>query len=174
MFKICHIPLIQVFTGNSNTCMKIAQHQVQKIMALVAQHKNNVPQFLDLLNAVVKVEELDLPLKRNQGFVMTYFMQFRSDVAFVIDQDEKARYSLHEFRNYIMILNEPRQEKTSLRGFRPGRTQTDMYSHRSRLEAWNFGFKKKRNCIICVAKTKALISFAVTAKLICAFFFAMA
>ena len=88
---IIHIAL-QVFTGNSNTCMKIPQHQVQKIMALVAQHKNTVPQFLDLLNAVVKVEELDLPLKRNQGFVMTYFMQFRSDVAYVIDQDEKARY----------------------------------------------------------------------------------
>lgn len=83
--------LTEVFTGNSKTCMKIAQHQVQKIMALVAEHKSAVPQFLDLLNAVVKVEELDLPLKRNQGFVMTYFMQFRSEVAFVIDQSEKAR-----------------------------------------------------------------------------------
>ena len=31
---------------------------------------------------------------------------------------------------------------------------------------------KKRNCIICVAKTKALISFAVAAKLICTFVFA--
>ena len=30
----------------------------------------------------------------------------------------------------------------------------------------------KRNCTIRVAKTKALISFAVTAKLICAFVFA--
>ena len=30
---------------------------------------------------------------------------------------------------------------------------------------------KKRKCTICVAKTKALISFAVTAKLICAFDF---
>ena len=42
---------------------------------------------------------------------------------------------------------------------------------------WNiFGFRKKRNCTIRVAKTKALISFAVTAKLtaklICAFVFA--
>ena len=83
--------LFQVFTGNSKTCMKIGQHQVQKIMALIAEHSNDVPQFLDLLNAVVKVEELDLPLKRNQGFVMTYFMQFRSEVAFVIDQDEKSR-----------------------------------------------------------------------------------
>ena len=33
-------------------------------------------------------------------------------------------------------------------------------------------FNKKRKCTIRVAKTKALISFAVTAKLICAFVFA--
>ena len=39
---------------------------------------------------------------------------------------------------------------------------------------WNFGFRKKRYCTIRVAKTKALISFAVTAKLICAFVFAYA
>ena len=33
---------------------------------------------------------------------------------------------------------------------------------------------KKRDCTICEAKTKALISFAVTAKLICIFVFAYA
>ena len=38
----------------------------------------------------------------------------------------------------------------------------------------NIGFKKKRNCTIGVAITKALISFAVTPKLICAFVFAQA
>ena len=36
------------------------------------------------------------------------------------------------------------------------------------------GFRKKRDCIICVAKTKALISCAVTAQLICGFVFAYA
>ena len=35
-------------------------------------------------------------------------------------------------------------------------------------------FRKKRDCTIPVAKTKALISFAVTAKLICVFVFAYA
>ena len=35
-------------------------------------------------------------------------------------------------------------------------------------------FRKKRECTIYVAKTKALISFAVTAKLICVFVFAYA
>ena len=53
-------------------------------------------------------------------------------------------------------------------GFRTGLTQTGLYSYRSKLEAKNFG----RRCTIRVAKTKALISFAITAKLICAFVFA--
>ena len=57
---------------------------------------------------------------------------------------------------------EPCSEKTGLWGFRPGLTQTRLYSHRRWLEAGNFVFRKFRDCTICVAKTKALISFAVT------------
>ena len=34
--------------------------------------------------------------------------------------------------------------------------------------------RKKRDCTTCVAKTKALISFAVTAQLLCGFIFAYA
>ena len=56
--------------------------------------------------------------------------------------------------------------------FRTGPTQTELYKHRRWLEAGNFRIREKRNCTIRVAKTKALISFAVTAKLICAFVFA--
>ena len=52
--------------------------------------------------------------------------------------------------------------------------KTGLYSHRRWLEAGNFGFRKNRNCTIPVAKTKALISCAVTAQLIGAFVFALA
>ena len=69
-------------------------------------------------------------------------------------------------------IYEPYCEKTGLRGFRPGLTQTRLYSYRRWPEAWNFGFRKKRNCSINVTKTKALISFMVTVKLICIFVFA--
>ena len=55
-----------------------------------------------------------------------------------------------------------------------GQTQIGRYKHRRWLEAGNFGIRKKSKCAIHVAKTKALISFAVTAKLICAFVFAYA
>ena len=33
------------------------------------------------------------------------------------------------------VKTEPRREKTGLRGFRPGPTKTDLYSHRNGLEA---------------------------------------
>ena len=68
----------------------------------------------------------------------------------------------------------PVRDKTNNLGFRPGPTQTGLYSHRCRLETLNFGFKKKRDCTSPEAKTKALINFAVTAKLVCAFVVAYA
>ena len=49
-------------------------------------------------------------------------------------------------------------EKIGLWGFL---TQTGLCSHRRRLEAWKFRFKK-RDCTIHVAKLKVLISCAVT------------
>ena len=58
--------------------------------------------------------------------------------------------------------------------FQQGPTQTRLYSHRRWLETCKFGFRKKRDCTIYVAKTKALISCAVTAQLVCAFVFAYA
>ena len=36
---------------------------------------------------------------------------------------------------FILLSYEPRSEKTGLRGFRPGPTQTVLYSHRRCLEA---------------------------------------
>ena len=69
---------------------------------------------------------------------------------------------------------EPVCEKTNNVGFRPGPTHAGLCSYRRGLDALNFGFRKKRNLSICVAKIKVLISFAVTAKLICAFVYAYA
>ena len=56
-------------------------------------------------------------------------------------------------------------------GFHPGLTQIGVHSKRKWSEVWNFGFGKNNKCTYQVAKTKALISFAVTVKLICVFVF---
>ena len=73
-----------------------------------------------------------------------------------------------------ILCYEPRHEKANNVVFHTGPTQTELYKRRRWLEAGSFRFRKKRNCTICVVKTKALISFAVTAKLICAFVFTYA
>ena len=59
-------------------------------------------------------------------------------------------------------------------GFGPCPTQTGLCSYRKLIEALNLEFRKNKKCTIRVAKTKALISCAVTAQLICAFVFAYA
>ena len=59
--------------------------------------------------------------------------------------------------NYAKTI-EPLREKTNNLCFQLGLTKTRRYSHRSRLEACTFGFKIKRNCTICVAKTKVSAS----------------
>ena len=70
--------------------------------------------------------------------------------------------------------NELRHEKTCLRGFLPSLTQIGLYSHKRWLDAWNFGFRKWRDCTIYVAKTKVLISCAVNAQLVWVFVFTYA
>ena len=50
-------------------------------------------------------------------------------------------------------------------------TQIGLFSQRRYIEALNVGCRNKRESITCVAKTKALISDAVTTLLICVFVF---
>ena len=59
-----------------------------------------------------------------------------------------------------------------MRNLKCGSRQTELNKHRIWLEAGKFGFRKWRNFTISVAKTKALISFAVTVKLSSVFVFA--
>ncbi|KAK3095936.1 hypothetical protein FSP39_021047 [Pinctada imbricata] len=62
--------LTEIFTGNADTCMKVTTKQIHKIMIVISKNKANIPQLFEPLNAIMKIEELDVPLKRNQGYVM--------------------------------------------------------------------------------------------------------
>ncbi|KAH3769464.1 hypothetical protein DPMN_170733 [Dreissena polymorpha] len=67
------------------------KEQVKKIVRLAAEHQHNASEFLDLLNVLVKVEGLDLTIKRNQALVMKYIMQTFKKAAYVLDQSREAR-----------------------------------------------------------------------------------
>ncbi|XP_053404101.1 inositol 1,4,5-trisphosphate receptor type 3-like isoform X2 [Mercenaria mercenaria] len=101
----------EIFTENTQTCMKVTEHQIQKIMSLITTHRKAVPQFVGILKAVIKADDLDLPIKRNQSMVMTNFMQHSSDVAPAIDKGERSRLALfessdtHELHIFISVVD---------------------------------------------------------------------
>uniref|UniRef100_A0A1I8FFX2 Protein kinase domain-containing protein n=1 Tax=Macrostomum lignano TaxID=282301 RepID=A0A1I8FFX2_9PLAT len=88
------LALVEVFTGNKDTCMKVLpQQHIAKIMSLLSTDPECRNSW-DLLNTIVKVEELDLPLKRNQECIMTYLMQHRADIAQCLDQNPGVQFRL--------------------------------------------------------------------------------
>jgi hypothetical protein len=83
--------LIKAFIGNQSTCLKILPQQIQTIVDLIGLLEDRGSDYLDLLNAIVKVEGLGLTLKRNQAYVMKYVMQDYNKLAFVMDQPREMR-----------------------------------------------------------------------------------
>ena len=62
-----------------------------------------------------------------------------------VDTDQTApEQVLHCLPRSVCLITEPRHEKTCLWGLRPSKTQTGLRSHRDYLEAWNFGYRRKR------------------------------
>ena len=68
------------------------------------------------------------------GFLMRRLIQW------LILSDSTVQGSTTQSQNDVGILNEPRHEKTCLRGLRPGRTQICLLSYRDNLGSWNFGY----------------------------------
>ncbi|XP_060075349.1 inositol 1,4,5-trisphosphate receptor type 1-like [Ylistrum balloti] len=85
------LALKELFIANQTTCLKVHSKQVQKIVLLAAQYQNEAPEFLELLKVLVKVEGLDLTIKRNQALVMKYIMQNFRKAAYVLDQPRDSR-----------------------------------------------------------------------------------
>ena len=70
------------------------------------------------------------------------------------------------------LTYEPRCEKTCPQGFQPGQTQT--VQQQKIAKGLKFQTLKDLEGLYYLAKTNTMISFAVTAKLICVFVFAFA
>ena len=119
-------------------------------------------------DAMVPAETLCEQLRRAFRLTTEKFNQYENIVASQLEKKSPQKVTQRNRLSY-----EPLHVKTNnvVSGCL---TQTGLKSHRGRLEAENFLFRKQRNYTIHVAKTNALISFSVTAKLICAFVFAYA
>ena len=73
------------------TCMKVTADVIQQLVKLAATHQERAPEFLDVLSAIVKVEELNLPLKRNQVLVMKHFMENYHSAGYILEKTERER-----------------------------------------------------------------------------------
>ncbi|KAK0061845.1 inositol 1 4 5-trisphosphate receptor type 2, partial [Biomphalaria pfeifferi] len=85
------LALKEVFTDNQSVCLKVQPRQIQRMVMLAAECQHHAPEFLELLKSLVKVEGLDLTIKRNQALVMKYIMQTFKKSAYVLDQPQEVR-----------------------------------------------------------------------------------
>ncbi|XP_064638087.1 inositol 1,4,5-trisphosphate receptor type 2-like isoform X2 [Lineus longissimus] len=83
--------LRQAFIGSESLCLKIQPQMIERIVKLAAEQREKAPALLELLRTLVKVEDLDLPLKRNQMYVIKYIMHNYHQVAYVIDQPREMK-----------------------------------------------------------------------------------
>ncbi len=67
-----------------------AKH-ITKIVSLCGELKNQVPEYLDILSAIAKVEGSELAIKKNQSLVMKYIMQSYSSVANILEKPIEAK-----------------------------------------------------------------------------------
>ena len=82
------------------------------------------------------------------GFVMSRLIF--TMVVFLILQPPGRGVVLHKFFDLYLSVHvsiqwlrryEPRNEKTCLRGLRPGKTKTGLLSYSDKQESWNFGYR---------------------------------
>jgi len=96
---------MQAFIGNQSTCLKILPQQIQTIVDLICVlQENGGAEYLDLLNAIVKVEGLGLTLKRNQAYVMKYVMQDYNKLAGIMDQPREDREQILTLKTDVQQL----------------------------------------------------------------------
>ena len=69
--------------------MNIKRRQIHKIVELAARHREHAPEFLDLLCAILKEEGKNLPIKKNQSFVMKCLMQYFKDIFYILEKPLK-------------------------------------------------------------------------------------
>ncbi len=60
------LALTELFRYNRDTCLGARQDQIEAVVQVLRTFNVAVPNLLLLLEAVVRIEEFDVPVKRNQ------------------------------------------------------------------------------------------------------------
>ena len=100
----------EVFNGCKETCLRITEDQVEKLLELLADHTTSAPSFLEALEAVAKVEEWNLPLKRNQQIIIKSLWSCRAEVIDVAHIDDESSEEVNAKRLALLAANCPPED----------------------------------------------------------------
>ena len=79
--------------ANVATCRKVQARHVEKIVELMCKFKDEIPEYLDVLYAMVRVDGVEAPLRRNQALVNKHLMMSFSQIAADFSLDRDVRYA---------------------------------------------------------------------------------
>eukprot|EP00040_Diaphanoeca_grandis_P002750 m.22601 g.22601 ORF g.22601 m.22601 type:complete len:2904 (-) comp13869_c0_seq1:198-8909(-) len=92
----------EIFDGCKETCLRVTEEQVHQILSLLGEHKDSAPSFLNALEAIAKVEEWNLPLKRNQELITKQLWSARDQVVQIAFIDDGSDDIINEHRMTLL------------------------------------------------------------------------
>lgn len=103
--ELCEL-ITEIFTGAQEIVLKIKPEEIKAICSLLKDRSglniNVVPLVTEILKAIIKIEELDLPLEHNQAIIMKYFMAQASESIDEMIGNEKEK---KEIRYRLLTLD---------------------------------------------------------------------
>ncbi|CAD5116200.1 DgyrCDS5116 [Dimorphilus gyrociliatus] len=87
------LTLREAFVNNRPNCLKISPKQLERIVNIISNLQCEAPEFLSLLSDIVRGDS-DIPLKRNQTYIIKYIIRNYSRIAYILDKPREQRETL--------------------------------------------------------------------------------
>lgn len=108
--------IAEIFNSNEWTCLRLSADQVDRMFQFLVKNRIRASNMLDALRGTVKLEDMGIPLKRNQLLIIKYLMQFRQQLVAVALIDDKSSAEIN--RQRIDLLRHGKQRNSAQRNLR--------------------------------------------------------
>ena len=88
------LALREAFSNNLELCLKVTPKQIDEMVHILGQRQTAALEIFDLLKELAKLDEHDLPLKRNQQVIMDALMEDFNKVAAVFNIPKEERLGM--------------------------------------------------------------------------------
>eukprot|EP00051_Salpingoeca_urceolata_P021905 m.350050 g.350050 ORF g.350050 m.350050 type:complete len:1958 (+) comp19886_c0_seq3:2025-7898(+) len=107
----------EIFTDNYRLCIAVKAAHVQTMVRIVSERQVESTSMLQALRAVAKVEELNLPLMRNQALIVKHIMEHRDRIVTIAHIDDKSAASVNAARLRLLEDQLPDPEAEALQKY---------------------------------------------------------